>query len=64
MSLLGIHSLWTVLAFLTFLGIVVWAWSGHRKKLFDEAAQLPFSSSETMAQRDEDNELSGERRHD
>lgn len=61
MSLLGFHSLWTVLAFLTFLGIVVWAWSGHRKKLFDEAAQLPFSESAPLAS---NNDLSGERRHD
>jgi cytochrome c oxidase cbb3-type subunit 4 len=27
---------------LTFLGIVVWAWSRQNKERFEEAAQLPF----------------------
>ena len=26
----------------TFIGIVVWAWSGRNKQRFEEAAQLPF----------------------
>jgi cytochrome c oxidase cbb3-type subunit IV len=32
----------TVLAFLAFIGIVVWAWSRGNQAGFDEAAQLPF----------------------
>lgn len=32
----------TVLCFLTFLGIVGWAWGKGRRQAFDEAAQLPF----------------------
>ncbi len=32
----------TVVSLLTFLGIVVWAWSRRNKADFDEAALLPF----------------------
>jgi cytochrome c oxidase cbb3-type subunit 4 len=34
------HSIWTVLVFVVFIGIVLWAFSGRRKKDFDEAARL------------------------
>ena len=37
-----LQSAWTVVVMVTFLGIVVWAWSGKRKRDFDEAARLPF----------------------
>lgn len=33
----------TVLAIVVFFGIVWWAFSKHRRKDNDEAAQLPFS---------------------
>jgi cytochrome c oxidase cbb3-type subunit IV len=39
MSSLG-HSIWTVIVFIIFIGIVLWAYSGSRKKDFDEAARL------------------------
>jgi cytochrome c oxidase cbb3-type subunit 4 len=29
-----------------FVGIVIWAWSGKRKKRFDEAANLPFTEDD------------------
>jgi cytochrome c oxidase cbb3-type subunit 4 len=32
----------TVVSLLTFVGIVIWAWSRHKKADFDEAAMLPF----------------------
>ena len=32
----------TVLSFLAFVGIVVWAWSRRNQSACDEAAQLPF----------------------
>lgn len=38
-----IFSLWTVIVFILFIGIVVWAWSGKRKQEFDEAAMIPFN---------------------
>ncbi len=33
----------TVVSFLVFIGIVLWAWSGRRKPAFDEAAMAPFA---------------------
>ncbi len=33
----------TVLAFLSFLGIVAWAYSSHRRAAFAEAANAPFA---------------------
>ncbi len=32
----------TVVFFIVFGGIVIWAWSDRRKKDFDAAANLPF----------------------
>ncbi len=33
----------TVISIITFLGIIAWAWSRHRVKDNEEAAQLPFA---------------------
>jgi cytochrome c oxidase cbb3-type subunit 4 len=33
----------TLIAFVAFIGVCVWAWSDRRKAQFDEAAQLPFA---------------------
>ena len=43
MSISIIHSVWTVLVLIIFIGIVLWAWSSHRTKSFEEAANLPFA---------------------
>jgi cytochrome c oxidase cbb3-type subunit IV len=32
----------TLVAFATFIGIVVWAWSRRNAAAFEEAARLPF----------------------
>ena len=37
-----------VLAFVVFVGIVVWAYSRRRKHDFEEAARLPFSDEEAV----------------
>lgn len=42
MDLPTLRGLSTLLLMLTFIGIVVWAWSSKRKKDFDEAARLPL----------------------
>ncbi len=42
MDLSTLRGLSTLLLMLTFIGIVIWAWSGKRKKDFDEAARLPL----------------------
>ena len=36
-----------LLVLITFIAIVVWAWSGKRKQDFDEAANLPFDENTT-----------------
>ena len=43
MDINDFRSLQTVLAFIAFIGIVIWAWSKKRKKSFDDAANLPFA---------------------
>lgn len=47
----------TLLSFVIFIGIVVWAWSRKNAARFDEAAQLPFMDSV-----DADGPSRGERR--
>lgn len=42
MELNLLRSLATVLAFASFVGLVIWAWSRSRRSAFDEAAHLPF----------------------
>jgi cytochrome c oxidase cbb3-type subunit 4 len=50
-----------VLAFVAFMGIVVWAYSKKRKRDFDEAAMLPFTGKDFGEDRVAGNE-SGEKR--
>ena len=46
MDINDFRSLQTVLAFIAFIGIVVWAYSKRRKKSFDDAANLPFADDD------------------
>jgi len=41
-----LSSIMTVVAFATFIGIVLWAYSGKARRAFDEAARLPFAEDE------------------
>lgn len=43
----------TVLSFLVFVGIGVWAYSRRRQHDFDEAANLPFSGHDFDADSDQ-----------
>jgi cytochrome c oxidase cbb3-type subunit 4 len=40
-----IATILTVLVTITFVVIVIWAWSGKRKHDFDDAANLPFDDN-------------------
>jgi cytochrome c oxidase cbb3-type subunit 4 len=42
-----IQSVWTLVVLVLFVGIVIWAWSGKRKKDFEDAANIPFHEDET-----------------
>jgi len=46
MDLESARSLVTVMAFVTFIGIIAWAWSGARRERFDAAARLPLEDDE------------------
>ena len=46
MDLTLFHSIWTVVLFVLFIGIWVWAWSNKRKDAFDAAAHLPFADDD------------------
>ena len=52
-----IRALFTVLVFIAFIGVWIWAWSDKRKQAFEEAANLPF-----VEDGDRDNEQEGARR--
>jgi cytochrome c oxidase cbb3-type subunit 4 len=43
----------TILAIVAFLGVCWWAFSGHKKKDFEEAAQLPFSDEKESPQNED-----------
>jgi len=43
-----IQSLWSIVVLVTFIGIVLWAYSSKRKTDFDEAARLPFDDDEPV----------------
>ncbi len=42
------RSIITVISMLTFVGIVLWAYSARRKNDFDEAAMLPFNEEDDL----------------
>ncbi|MGF1724908.1 cbb3-type cytochrome oxidase subunit 3 [Photobacterium nomapromontoriensis] len=48
-----VHSIWTVILFSSFIGIVIWAFSKRQKSRFEEAANLVFADEENdVATRD------------
>lgn len=44
-----LSSVFTVVSFLTFIGIVQWAWSSRRREAFRDAANAPFALPEEPA---------------
>lgn len=46
MDINDLRSISTVLSFVLFVSIVVWAYSGKRKRAFDEAAALPLDDED------------------
>lgn len=49
----------TAMSFVLFLGIVAWAWSGHRKRAFDEAARLVLDDDDDASGRTEPHTRTG-----
>lgn len=50
MDLNFLRSIVTVIAFVLFIGILIWAYLPSRKSQFDEAANLPFRSEQEQGQ--------------
>ena len=44
----------TIFVMTAFIGVVFWAYSGKRKKDFDEAAQLPFADEPDQSKHKEE----------
>ena len=44
-----IGSVSTVVAFTTFMGIIVWAWAERRRAAFADAANAPFALPDEVA---------------
>ncbi|OAN17904.1 cytochrome-c oxidase [Photobacterium jeanii] len=44
-----VHTIWTIILFVSFIGIVVWAYSKRQKARFDEAANLVFADEDNDA---------------
>jgi cytochrome c oxidase cbb3-type subunit 4 len=41
-----LHIIWTLVALMLFVGIVIWAWSGKRKQEFEVMAHLPLEDDQ------------------
>jgi cytochrome c oxidase cbb3-type subunit 4 len=55
MDIITVHSVWTVVLFISFIGIILWAYSKRRKSDFSEAANLVFADEEQdLATREKD----------
>jgi len=48
MDLNDVRILMTLVALVTFIGIVVWAYSGRRKRSFDKAARMALEDEEPV----------------
>ena len=46
MDINDLRGLSTAFLLVAFIGLCIWAYSKHRSKAFDEAAQLPFADDE------------------
>jgi len=49
MDAMDVRSLWTLLSFIAFVGIAVWAYSSWPKRRFEEAARLPLDDDQPLA---------------
>ena len=47
MDVITVHSYWTVLMFVAFVGICIWAFSGRRRAEFERHARIVLEDDET-----------------
>jgi cytochrome c oxidase cbb3-type subunit 4 len=48
-----LQTIWTVVAFVFFVGVVVWALSGRRKADFDKAARMALDDEKPVTKEQE-----------
>lgn len=48
MTATTLYIFWTIIAFTLFVGIVIWAWSGKRKREFKTLAHLPLEDDQPI----------------
>ncbi|MCL7463402.1 cbb3-type cytochrome c oxidase subunit 3 [Pseudomonas sp. NW5] len=48
-----LRGLGTAMVLIAFVGLLLWAFSGKRKKSFDDAANLPFADEPPSEKREE-----------
>lgn len=58
-----IHSIWTVLVLILFVGIIVWAYSGSRRAAFEEAARIPLTDDEVDVAAETNHQVQVENAH-
>lgn len=59
----NIQMLWTIVAFVTFVGIIIWAWSSKRADEFHEAENLIFESDDNKLSSVNKQSQSGTKHH-
>jgi len=57
MSVSFVQSVWTVMAMVVFIGIVIWAYSSHRKTDFDKAGRLAMDDDDRPANMNSSNKI-------
>ena len=50
MSTALFQSIWTVIAFVVFIAIVIWAWSGKSKKKFEDASRMAVDDDKAVSE--------------
>ena len=59
----SIQMLWTIVAFILFIGIVIWAWSSKRTDEFHEAENLIFEEDDAELSHENHKSKSGNKHH-
>jgi len=59
----SIQTLWTIVAFILFIGIVIWAWSSKRHEEFHEAENLIFGEDEVEQTHENNQSKLGNKHH-
>jgi cytochrome c oxidase cbb3-type subunit IV len=57
MSVSFVQSVWTVMAMAVFIGIVIWAYSSHRKCDFDQAGRIAMDDDDKPGNMNSSNKI-------